>query len=68
MLSDDLGRMITAIVAAAGEGADSLRRSGNAVVLQDCSIEVMLDEAPSPSAQVRVRFAADPDRAGPQPV
>jgi hypothetical protein len=55
-VSTELIQMITEVVAAAGRGAESLRRSGTDVELRDCSIEVMLDEAPSPSAHVRVSF------------
>ncbi len=57
-MSADLREMIAEVVAAAGEGAESLRRSGTAVVLRDCSIEVVLDQEPDPSARVVVSFAA----------
>jgi hypothetical protein len=50
--------MITEIVAAAGRGAELLRETGTDVMLEDCSIEVMVDEAPTPAAQVRIRFTA----------
>jgi hypothetical protein len=58
----ELSRMISDVVAAAGRGAESLRLTGTDVVLQDCSIEVILDDDPSPSAHVRVTFGRDPDR------
>ena len=52
----ELSRMIAEVVAAAGRGAESLRMTGNPVVLEECSIEVVLDDDPSPSAHVRVSF------------
>ena len=52
----ELSRMITEVVAAAGRGAESLRLTGNPVVLEECSIEVVLDDDPAPSAHVRVSF------------
>jgi len=61
----ELSQMISDVVAAAGRGAESLRLSGTEVVLRDCSIEVMLDEDPAPSAHVRLTFGcgADLDQA-----
>jgi hypothetical protein len=61
-VATDLSEMITEVVAAAGRGAESLRLTGSNVELHDCSIEVMLDDQPSPSAHVRVTFgrAEDP--------
>ena len=58
MAGAEWSRMITEIVAAAGRGAELLRESGTEVMLEDCSIEVMVDEAPTPAAQVRIRFTA----------
>ncbi len=52
----ELSRMIAEVVAAAGRGAESLRSTGTHVVLEECSIEVVLDDAPAPSAHVRVSF------------
>ena len=63
-MSANLREMIAEVVAAAGEGAESLRRSGTEVVLRDCSIEVVLDQEPDPSARVLVSFGA---QDGPQP-
>lgn len=59
-MGTDLSRMITEVVAAAGRGAESLRRSGTRVVLEGCSIEVVLDDQPVPSAHVKVSFGRDP--------
>lgn len=61
----ELSRMISEVVAAAGEGAESLRRSGTEVRLRDCSIEVVLDDQPLPSARVVVSFSPQPE--APQP-
>lgn len=58
-MADDLSRLIADVVAAAGRGAESLRLTGTSVILQDCSIEVVLDESPAPSAHVRVSFGRD---------
>jgi hypothetical protein len=57
--------MIAEVVAAAGRGAESLRLTGNPVVLEECSIEVVLDDDPAPSAHVRVSFGrqAEADQA-----
>ena len=52
----EMSRMIAEVVAAAGRGAESLRMTGTPVVLEECSIEVVLDDEPSPSAHVRVSF------------
>ncbi|MCH7585204.1 MAG: hypothetical protein IH941_08585 [Acidobacteria bacterium] len=52
----ELSRMIAEVVAAAGRGAESLRLTGTPVVLEECSIEVVLDDDPAPSAHVRVSF------------
>ncbi len=52
----ELSRMIAEVVAAAGRGAESLRMTGTPVVLEECSIEVVLDDDPAPSAHVRVSF------------
>ena len=53
--------MITEVVAAAGRGAESLRLTGTQVVLEECSIEVVLDDEPAPSAHVRVSFGRLPE-------
>ncbi len=58
MAATEWSLMITEIVAAAGRGAEVLRQTGMEVMLEDCSIEVMVDEAPTPAAQVRIRFTA----------
>lgn len=58
MAGAEWSRMITEIVAAAGRGAALLREAGTDVMLDDCSIEVMVDEAPTPAGQVRIRFTA----------
>jgi hypothetical protein len=52
-----LGRVIAEIVSAAGDGAERLRRSGTDLVLDTWSIEVMLDDQPSPAATVRLSFS-----------
>ncbi len=52
----ELSRMIAEVVAAAGQGAESLRLSGTQVVLEECRIEVVLDDDPAPSAHVSVSF------------
>ena len=40
----ELSRMIAEVVAAAGRGAESLRQTGTPVVLEECSIEIVLGE------------------------
>jgi len=52
----ELSRMIAEVVAAAGRGAESLRLTGTEVVLEECSIEVTIDDDPAPSAHVTVSF------------
>ena len=52
----ELSRMIAEVVAAAGQGAEALRLSGTQVVLEECRIDVVLDEQPAPSAHVTVSF------------
>ena len=52
----ELSRMIVEVVAAAGQGAEALRLGGTNVVLEECCIDVVLDEQPAPSAHVRVSF------------
>ena len=52
----ELSRMIAEVVAAAGRGAESLRQTGTPVVLEECSIEIVLGDEPAPSAHVRVSF------------
>lgn len=54
----DVGRMIVSVLAAAGEGIARLEDGGLAVIVRDCSIEVVVDEASEPSAQVRLTLAA----------
>ncbi len=61
----ELSRIITEVVAAAGEGAEALRRTGTQVVLRDCSIEVVLDDLPEPSARVVVSFSSEPETRQP---
>lgn len=56
-----MSQMIAEVVAAAGRGAESLRSTGNHVVLRDCSIDVVLDDNPAPSAHVRVTFGRQPE-------
>ena len=56
----ELSRVIADVVAAAGRGAESLRLTGTDVVLEQCSIEVVIDDDPAPSAHVTVRFGRQP--------
>ena len=44
----ELSRVIADVVAAAGRGAESLRLTGTDVVLEQCSIEVVIDDDPAP--------------------
>lgn len=55
-MTAELGRVIAAVLAAAGEGMASLRDRGTGVELSDCSIEVMVEEDSAPSAHVKLRL------------
>lgn len=52
-MSADLGTVIAAVLAGAGEGLAVLRDGGTALQVTDCRIEVLID-GPEPSAQLRL--------------
>lgn len=55
-MSTGLDRVIAATLAGAGEGIARLRDTGADIVIRACSIEVVVDEAETPSAHVRVEL------------
>lgn len=58
-MAAELERMITSVLAAAGEGLERMRGSGVAIRIGDCSIEVVVDESAEPSAHLRLSFEPD---------
>jgi hypothetical protein len=64
-MTEGLRRIIAAVAAGAGEGAEALRSAGVGLTLEGYTVEVMVDsDDPIPAASVRLVFGTEAQHGG----